>query len=438
MTARNGTPTRSRPYWAGACVLAVLILAGGCALAALLWTGRRNTAEPQVIRPVYAVKVGDLKTIQGREFPGRAKARHEVDLSFRVSGPLVSLPVDVGTQARKDDVVAKIDPRDFQTALDSAQGNLSRAQANLLAMERGARPEEIEQLKATLAQAEANYRQAVADHQRSENLFPRGAVSRAEFDATAARQETTAAQVTKAKEDLNIGLKGARKEDLEAKRAEIKALEAAVDNAKNQLDYTELKAPFDGRVVVKYADNFQMVQAKQPIIRLLDISKIEVTVQVPESLIGLAPRVQKAVCRFDAISDREFVGQVTKIGSEATQTTRTYPVTVAVDQPEDVQILPGMAATVRAEPPEAETGEDLIVPPGSVFTPDSGQVGQSCVWVVDEGSQKVAQRVIRTGVLTPVGLTVLDGLQPGEWVVTAGVHSLREGQRVRIAQEGSR
>ena len=81
-----------------------------------------------------------------------------MDLSFQVSGPLVSLPVDVGSKVKKGDVIAAIDPRDFQAALDTNQGNLERAKANLLAMERGARPEEIEQLKAAVAQAEASYR----------------------------------------------------------------------------------------------------------------------------------------------------------------------------------------------------------------------------------------------------------------------------------------
>lgn len=159
-------------------------------------------------------------------------------------------------------------------------------------MERGARPEEIEQLKAALVQAEATYRQALADRQRSEKLLPARAISQADFDATAARRDATSAQVTKATEDLNIGLKGAREEDLAAKRAQIMALEAAVDNAKNQLDYTVLKAPFDGSVVSKYVDNFQTVPAKQPIVRLLDISTIEVTVPVPERLISLAPHVK--------------------------------------------------------------------------------------------------------------------------------------------------
>jgi RND family efflux transporter MFP subunit len=379
-----------------------------------------------------------MKAIQGREFPGRAKAKNEVDLSFRVSGPLVSLPVDVGSKVKKGDVIAAIDPRDFQAALESAQGNLSREQSNLLAMERGARPEEIEQFKAAVAEAEASYQQAVAEHERNAKLLPKGAASQSDFDMTLARRDRTAAQVKKAKEDLNIGLKGARAEDLDAKRAAIRALEAAVTNAKNQLDYAVLKAPFDGNVAARYVDNYQTVQAKQPVIRLLDVSKIEVTIQVPESLISLVPRVKKAICRFDALPGGEFIGQVTKIGSEASQTTRTYPVTVEVDQPKDVQILPGMAATVRRQPEESEkvTGEDLVVPPSAVFTAEAGQ--QSYVWVVGEGSQEVTRRAVKTGKLTPVGIAVTEGLKPGEWVVTAGVHSLREKQQVSIFEEGSR
>lgn len=416
-----------KPPAAFAWMLAALIVAG-C---------RKPAAEPEPVRPVRAIKVGDLKAFQGREFPGRASAKDEVDLSFRVSGPLISLPVDVGASVKKGEVIATLDPRDFQAALDSAQGKLSVAQAQLSAMERGARPEEVEQLRAAVAEAEAAYRQAFAEHERNAKLLQQRVVTQSDFDISLARRDRTAAQLTKAKEDLNIGLKGARPEDLEAKRSEIRALEAAVENAQNQLDYAVLKAPFDGNVAARYVENFQTVQAKQPVVRLLDVSKIEVTIQVPESVISLVPRVKKAVCRFDAFAGREFVGQITKIGSEASQTTRTYPVTVEVEQPQDVQILPGMAAIVRGVP-EADgkvAGQDLVVPSSVVFADDAGQ--QAYVWTV-EGGQKVTRRAVKTGKLTPVGIAITDGLKPGEWVVSAGVHSLRENQPVRILQEGSR
>lgn len=409
-----------------------------CVLVPVLAGCSKSAPQAEAIRPVRAIKLGDLKAIEGRQFPGRAKAKNEVDLSFRVSGPLVSLPVDVGSNVKAGDVIAAIDPADFQAAFDSAQASLGVAQANLLAMERGARPEEIEQLKAAVAGADAAYRQALAEHERRKLLLPQGAITQAEFDVGVARRDSTAAQLKGAQEDLNIGLKGARPEDLEAKRAEIKALEAAAGNAKNQLDYAMLKAPFNGTVAARYVENFQTVQAKQPVVRLLDVSKIEVAIQVPESVISLVPRVKQAEVLFDAIPDQRFTGPITKIGSEASQTTRTYPVTIELEQPTDVQILPGMAAVVRGLP-EADgslAGQELAVPPGAIFTDETGK--QAYVWVVDEGSKRVARQAVTVGKPTSVGLAVAEGLKPGQWVVTAGVHSLRDNQEVRILEEGSR
>ncbi|MGV3483303.1 MAG: efflux RND transporter periplasmic adaptor subunit [Planctomycetaceae bacterium] len=403
----------------------VAILVSGC---------DQPPAATPPIRPVRTVKVGDVTTISGREFPGRASAKKEVELSFQVAGPLVSLPVDVGSTVKAGDVIAAIDARDFETALASNQANLDRAKANLLAMERGARPEEIEQLKSSLAQAEASNEQAVAEHSRNSELIKSGAVSRTDFDISLARTKRTAAEVQSAKEALNIGMAGARPEDLEAKRAEIRALESAVTGAQNQLDDATLKAPFDGEVSARYVDNYQRVQAKQPIVRMVDVSEIEITVQIPESLIGIIPKVKKVACRFDAVPGRDFMGTVTKIGGEASQTTRTYPVTVQISQPEDVKILPGMAATVRnhqEEGNEPEAGA-LIVPAGSIFTSATADDTQSYVWVFDEASKKVSRRAVKTGQLTPVGVEVEDGLQAGERVVTSGVHSLREGQEVKL------
>jgi len=408
----------------------------GLLLATVALSGCRKPEEEEPVRPVRAIKVADMESFQGRGYPGRAEPVEEVELSFRVSGPLVALPVKVGDRVKKDDLLAAIDPTDFETALDLAEGNLQRAKAEFLAMERGARPEEIEQLKAAVEETQASYRQALAEYEREVELLKRGAGTQSEYDLALARRDRTAAQVKTAQEDLRIGLGGARKEDRQAKQAEIRALEAAVTNARNQLKYATLQAPFDGEVAAKYVENFQTVQAKQPILRLLDTAKIEITIQVPESVISLVPLVKEVVCRFDAFPDKEFPALITEIGTEATRTTRTYPVTVRLDQPADVKILPGMAATVRGKPDESVIQEfsSLAVPASAIFTPETEK--QSYVWVLDEGAGTVTRRAVQTGELTPGGVAVLEGLQPGEWIVTAGVHSLREGQNVRILQEG--
>jgi multidrug efflux pump subunit AcrA (membrane-fusion protein) len=97
-----------------------------------------------------------------------------------------------------------------------------------------------------------------------------------------------------------------------------------------------------------------------------------------------------------------------------------------------------MAAVVRALPEKNEktVANDLLVPPGAVFTVEAGQ--QSYVWVAEEDGTKAVRRAVTTGELTPEGIRITAGLKAGEWVVTAGVHSLRENQSVTILREGSR
>ena len=361
-----------------ACLLMLLILPG-C---------QEEVPKKELVRPVWAMKVGDAASMEGRWFPGRAKATREVDLSFRVTGPLITRPIGVGDEVKKDHTLARIDPRDFETNLRNVQGQLSRVQA-------------------ALKRAKADFDRV----SRIRNQDP-GAVSEAMVDR--------------------------KREAVDRSKAEIKSLTAAVEAAKDQLNYTYLKAPFDGTVVAIYVENFEHVQAKQPITRIIDHSKIEMIVNVPESLIIYADDVTKVGIQFDNFPNREFSGQIKEIGREASQKTRTYPVTVIMDQPEDIKILPGMAgqASGEVQRPEESQQQRIEVPIGAVFTPDTEK--QNYVWVIDDQTKTVTRRAVAAGELTEVGIIIKDGLKPGEWIALAGVHSLREGQQVRILQQASK
>ena len=217
------------------------------------------------------------------------------------------------------------------------------------------------------------------------------------------------------------------------------ALKASVATAQDQLDDTNLQAPFDGTVVATYVENFQNVRQKQPIVRILDTSHIEMVINIPESMISLASSVQTVLLQFDAFPDREFEGRIKEIGTEASQTTRTFPVTLIMEQQEDVKILPGMAGTANAgkvDLPDEQQRKGLGVPVGAVFTPDTET--QSFVWIIEptEGDLGVLERrAVKTGDMTRLGVLITDGLSAGELVVTAGVHSVRQGQTVRILNE---
>lgn len=387
--------------------------------------------ERDIVRPVFTTTVGDISAIIETEFPGRARAESEVNRSFRVSGPLIERPVDIGDSVEQGQLLARIDPQDFEVLLANVENQLERARAELAAM-RVARPEDIRSTRAALEQARAGATRANQDLDRLNNIREEdpGAVAQVMIDRAVEAKRQADAGVRRATEDLRIAERGARAEDIAAKEAQIGSLEATVQTARDNLSYTNLTAPFDGVVVATFVENFEFVHAQQPIIRLLDPRSIEFTIFVPENLIGYAPFVTGSTVVFDTMPETPISASIKEIALEASQATRTYPVTLLLDVPEGVQVLPGMAgtATVAAELPAESQRVGAEVPATAVFT--SGDAGQSFVWVVDQ-SDMLQQRAVATGPLTEFGILITDGLSAGDVIVTKGVNSLSQGQQVR-------
>ncbi len=381
------------------------------------------------------MKVQDVAGFQAVALPGRAKATEEVNLAFRVSGPLIERPVNVGDFVNQDDLIARIDPRDFESELESINSSLARARANLSAM-RVARPEDINRLQASLAAAKAERVKAEADFKRTEQLYINDNASKANLDQTRAMRDVTRENVKQAEEGLRIGQRGARAEDIQAQQADIRGLGAKRKQVQDALDDTSLRAPFAGYISETFVENFQNVRARQVIVRLLDVARIKVVVNVPENLISLAPYMTDVFCTFDALPGRQIPATTKEVGTEASTTTRTYPVTLIMDQPEDLKILPGMAATCRARPdiPTDMAKQGVEIPLSAVL---SDKDGKKFVWVIDASTKTVSQREVTPGRLTEHGMVIQQGLKPGEWIAIAGVHSLRQGQKVRLLDEQS-
>jgi len=346
-----------------------------------------QTEQAEVIRPVRAIKVGDTSGLSGRSFPGRARAAQEVDLSFRVAGPLIELPNDiVGREFHQGEEIARLDPRDYEV--------------------------KVRELEARLDRAKSGVKRAEGEYERELNIFEQdaGATSKTSVD---------------------------RKRDARDQAiADVKSLQASLDSANDDLRYTRLMAPFDGRVVAKYAENFQDVRAKQHVVRLLDTRQVKIVVDIPENMISQLPYVEDIGVVYDAFPGQRIPARIHEVGTEASLTTRTYPVTLIHDQPEDMTVLAGMAgrASGRMKTPGDVAAQGISVPVAAVFTPDTED--QNYVWVIDEQTGQVARRAVTSGALIPTGIEIRQGLESGEWIAVAGVHSLQEGQRVRLLKNG--
>ena len=175
----------------------------------------KEVPKKEVVRPVRAMKVGDATGFVNRFFPGQAKATREVELSFRVPGPLILRPIDVGDEVKQGQVLARIDPRDYEVRLRNAQSQLARAKANLKAM-RQARPEDISRAEAKVRSAEAVLTQAMAEYNRILKIKEQdpGAVSGSMIDLVTQKRVSAEANLRNAKEELSISKLGARPEDI--------------------------------------------------------------------------------------------------------------------------------------------------------------------------------------------------------------------------------
>ena len=224
-------------------------------------------------------------------------------------------------------------------------------------------------------------------------------------------------------------------------KADINSLIAATEAAQDALAYTQLIAPFDGTIVATYIENFENVHAKQPIARLVDTSKVEMIINVPEGLISHAAAVKRIDVVFDSFPDVTLNAEIREIGREATQATRTYPVTLAMDQPQGIQILPGMTGVARGtEQPREGEAASTILPSAAVA---SDQSGARYVWTLaakGDGMATAQRTEVTVGKLTSLGVEVTSGVKPGDLVVVAGVNVIREGQQVRVQNpaEGAR
>lgn len=340
--------------------------------------------QKEVIRPVKTVVLRSNGKGGLWQYYGTLQGGRRVDLSFRVSGPIRSVNVERGASVKKGQLLATLDPRDYQTQLKQAQSNQ--------------------------AQAQAQYENAEANFKRYENLYKQKVVPKSTYDTY--------------KTEMNVA------------RSSLNVAKATTTAVRDSLKDTELRAPFDGVIVDRLVENFQDVNASQTIFILQDISMLEIVFNVPENdIIWASQAVSNSSSRpsvrakFDAIPGRSFPLTLKEVVLQADRNTNTFPLTAVMPQQDNISLLPGMTATVEVEVLDFESGEKVFtVPQTAVVT--SGD--KTYVWRCDNN---VVSRVSVTQT-TPHNNGFIEisseQLKDGNKIVVAGAHLLHEGQKVRM------
>jgi RND family efflux transporter MFP subunit len=365
-----------------------------------------------------------------RSFPGKVEASKRVELAFQVPGLLVEFPVREGQEVKKGALIGQLRKDEFQVRLKERQGQLDRARVDLVALQAGDRPEQQRRLDAQVRAAEAKLANARSENERNRRLFQQRAIAREEAERSETNFRLAQEELTAAREAREKGTV-ARDEDVAAKEAEIRGLEARVVEANIQLQDSTLRAPYDGKIAQRFVEQNQNITAKQPVVKFQNVDEIEVAVDVPETVMAADLRsadIVELLAEFSGAPGVRFPVHIEEMAQRADPVTQTFRVRVAMKAPSDVNLLPGMTATVTLTYRRARILDSRILVPITAVFKDAE--GEQVAWVVGP-EQTVTRRVVRLGEPTGGRIEILDGLQPGERIAVAGVTFLREGMKVR-------
>ncbi|RTZ15609.1 efflux RND transporter periplasmic adaptor subunit [Vibrio aquaticus] len=290
-----------------------------------------------------------------RTFPATSEAGDKAVLAFRVPGQMQSIDVLSGQQVQKGDVLASLNPDEY----------------SLLAK-----------------QAEAQFRLADVQYQRYKKLRKDKVVSEQDFDQAKANHNSA---------------------------------KATLEQARANLRYTQLVAPYDGTISIIPAETHEYIASKQGVMNIQTNQLMKVIFQLPDHLLNrFASGINlNAMMTFDAFPENQYELIFQEVDTEADPKTGSYKVTMVMERPNDVGILPGMAGSVHVE--VDSTGATRI--PESALINENGQM---YVWRVD--TQGI---VAKAQVLLDEKRQVKSGLNEGDQIIVSGVSGIEPGIKVR-------
>ena len=352
----------------------ILLISALIAAAALAGCQKEEEAAAPP-RPVLSLVVTP-SVLPGTRFAGTVQAKVQAALGSRVAGRLVSLTVHVGDLVKKGDVLALLDATAYELAVRSARAELSSAEATLSS--------------------------AVATEERQNTLLQSNAAAQAAVESA-----------EQSREAADAGLVRAR---------------TALVKAEEQLSYTRIEAEFDGVVVATGAEVGQTLSPGEAIVTIARPDERDAVVDIPETAetIVIGSRFTVSLQINPAVT---VMGTVREVAPSADAATRTRRVKIALENPPDTVRL-GTTITAELEGPNLTA---IMVPETSVLRKN----GKAYVWLVDAEKGEVRLVAIEAGRVAGRYLQVTGGLKEGDRVVTAGVNSLEEGQKVRIEDGAS-
>jgi RND family efflux transporter MFP subunit len=389
---RDDDAPRSRWPWLVLALVIVLALAAGG-----WWWAQARATQVQTVTAV-APAAGDTRGAV-LQATGYVVARRRATVSAQIVGKLTAVDIEEGDHVKKGQILARLDPTEFQARLDSAQANYAAARAGIV-------------------QAKAGLTQDEADAKRLKTIVGRGYVSRQVAQQAATKVATDRAAV-------NVAIKQAQ------------AAKAQVDAAQISMDFTIVRAPFAGVVTDKAAQVGEIIApaaagggfTRTGVATIVDMNSLEVDVDVNEAYISRVKPGMPVEAVLDAYPDWKIPAHVIAIIPSADKSKATVKVRIALEK-KDPRIIPQMGVRVsflEAKPQRQEKVSGVLVPKTAIVARD----GRTVVFVARDDRAHAVEVSPATGDYGDLK-RLRAGMAAGTKVIDKPPADLAEGDRIKV------
>ena len=421
----------------GATLLVVLIVLILGALAAVLFLRRpAEAANVEVVHPRVETSAQSAVLMA----TGYVVAHHKIQVGSKIAGRVAWIGVEKGDRVKRDQVVVRLEDREYRAQYDQAKSAYEGAQAHLQELERGSRPEEIDRARADVERAQADLQTADAQLKRTQGLVKEGVAPPQSLDDAKGRYDSAKANLSALTKTYELTRQGPRKEQVDNARSEVSRAKAAMDYAATILEATEIRVPGNGTILERNVEQGEMVTtsfvgdrgAKSFVVTLADLDDLQVELDINQNDFNRISADQSCTVVTDAYPDRVYDCRVDEISPEANRQKATIEVKVKIGKPDD-HIRPDMNARVTFLEPAAtakSTGIEeklYIVPKRAVVDREAGKT----VLVVVNGEVQAKPIIIKKEVSGDVFVSA--GLIGNEAIIVSEqLAQMKVGDRVRV------
>jgi HlyD family secretion protein len=373
-------------------------------------------------KPVEAVQAVRSDLVQSVVASGRIMTPQRVAVGAVITGRVERIPVQEGQSVRRGDILVVLDDRDERAAVVQARAAVAQAEAKV----RQLRELGLPAAEQSLVQAQANLTQARRQYDRAADLKARGFVSQAALDDAQRNLDVAGSQLRAA--GLQVQSNSAAGSEFAVAQTALAQARASLGVAQAKLDDTVIRAPVDGILIARAVEPGNVVQPGKELMALAPAGETQVVVQIDEKNLAQMRVGQKALGSADAFPRERFAAELVYINPGIDALRGAVEVKLRVPDPPEY-FRQDMTVSVDIE--VARSAGTVVVPAEVVREANSAQP-----WVLAVDGGRATRRAVKLGLKGDGRMEVLEGVAPGDHLISAAQPAVTIGQRVRAIAAG--